>query len=462
MKKILIIGSGPAGYFLAKEISLKGQENEIILIEKGELGGTCLNIGCIPTKALLDYLSLLEHIKDSSSKRKIFSFTEIKVNADSLRNYQKEITKQLRQGIEKSLSENHIKLIQGEARFVSRTKVKINTKEKEIELEGDEIIIATGSSPRSVPSFEIDKNLVVSSDDVWNIPRIPKNILIVGTGPIGIEFARIFNAFGSNVTTTEIQETICPILDSEISENLARSLKKRKIQALPNIASKQIKKKESSVLVEFLSTTDDKKETREFDQVLIAVGRKPNVESLELEKAGVALDEQGFIKTNKQLQTTNKNIWAIGDVTNYPQLAHTASFQASIVAENILGENVEFDSRFIPSCIYGYPEIAFVGKTEEKLKEEKTSYIIGKSFFLASGKAKASGLTEGLVKTLVDKNTKKILGAHIIGPEASNLIHELVVAMQNDLTADQILKTIHAHPTYSETIHEALRAAYVL
>ena len=458
MKKILIIGAGPGGYFLATEISSKYKQCEVTIVEKGELGGTCLNIGCIPTKALLDHISLLEHIKESKNKRKIFSFEEININIEGLRNHQEEIIKQLKQGIEKSLAKNQIKLIQGEATFISGNRVKVKTKKEEMEIEADEIIIATGSSPRSVPSFEVDKRLVVTSDDVWNIPQIPKDILIVGTGPIGIEFARVFHALGSNVTMTEIQETICPILDKEISENLARSLKKRGIKTIPNVASKQIEKKENKVAVEFLSTTGSEKEKREFDQVLVAVGRKPNIENLGLEKAKVELDKEGFIKTNGFLQTTNKNIWAVGDVTHFPQLAHTASFQARVVAENISSNKPlkEFDSRFIPSCIYGYPEIAFVGKTEEELKEEKISYIVGKSLFLASGKAKASGLTEGLVKVLVDKNTKKILGAHIIGPEASNLIHELVIAMQNDLTADQITSTIHAHPTYSETVHEAL------
>ncbi len=453
MKKITIIGAGPGGYHAAVKLAKAGMD--VTLIDKKYAGGTCLNIGCIPTKTLLDHISLFEHFRDSSLKKKIFS-GEVSINIDSLRNYQTEVVKQLTSGLEKLFSKNKIKFVSGEARLISDKKVLVESKEGKVEIDADEIIIATGSSPRSIPTFEFDKKLIVSSDEIWNVPKVSEKLLIVGSGPIGIEFARVFNGLGSKVTIAEIKGFICPILDLEISENLVRSLKRRGINLKPNTASKFLSKTENKIKVEFISTVESQRETQEFDQVLIAVGRNPNVENLGLEKAGIELDPQGFVKVSKLMETNKKNIWAVGDITNFPQLAHTASSQAKIVSENILGTKKEFNGNLIPSCIFGYPEIAFVGETEEALKEKKADYKAGRFLFLASGKAKASGLTEGLCKVLMDLNTNKILGAHIIGPEASNLIHELVVAMKNDLTVDKIVKSVHAHPTYSEVVLEAL------
>ena len=453
MKKVVIIGAGPGGYYAAIKLAKAGLD--VTLIDKSYIGGTCLNVGCIPTKILLDHISLFEHFKDSSLKRKTFS-GEVDINPDGLRAQQSEVIKQLTSGLEKLFQKNKINFISGEAKLLADKKILMESQNGKVEIDADEIIIATGSSPRSIPTFDFDKKLIVSSDEIWNIPTIPEKLLVVGSGPIGIEFARIFNGLGSKVTIAEIKEFICPILDLEISENLVRSLKRRRIDLKPNTASKFLSKTEDKVKVEFISTVNSQRETQEFDQVLIAVGRKPNVESIGLENAGIELDPQGFIKADKCMQTNKKSIWAVGDITNFPQLAHTASAQARVVSENILGRRKEFRGDLIPSCIFGYPEIAFVGETEEALKEKKIEYKAGKFLFLASGKAKASGLTEGLVKVLMDKNTKKILGAHIIGPEASNLIHELVIAMQNDLTVDKIVNSIHAHPTYSEVVFEAL------
>ena len=453
MKRVIIIGAGPGGYYTAVKLAKAGLD--VTLIDKKYAGGTCLNIGCIPTKALLDHISLFEHFRESVLKKKIFS-GEVSINIDNLRAHQLEIIKQLTSGLEKLFQKNKIKFIKGEAKLISDKKVSVESKDGKIEISADEIIIATGSKPRSIPSFEFDRVLIVSSDEIWNIPRVPEKLLVIGSGPIGIEFARVFNILGSKVTIAEIKEFICPILDLEISENLVRSLKRREISLKPNTASKFLSKTKDKVKVEFISTVESKRETEEFDQVLIAVGRSTNVENIGLENAGIELDSQGFVKVDKYMQTNKKNIWALGDITNFPQLAHTASTQAKTVSENILGKKKEFTGNLIPSCIFGYPEIAFVGETEEMLREKKADYKTGKSLFLASGKAKASGLIEGLVKILMDKNTKKILGAHIIGPEASNLIHELVVAMQNNLTVDKITDSICAHPTYSEVVFEAL------
>ena len=454
MKKVVVIGSGPGGYYSA--ICLANAGLTVSLIERKNVGGTCLNVGCIPTKVLLDHLSLFEHFKESILKKKIFSASDIKINLEELKAYQTDVIKQLQQGLDKLLKKKKINLILGSAKLVAENKMQVKKPDGSIqEVMCDEIIIATGSKPRSIPGFEFDEKKIVSSDDVWNIPKVPAKLLVIGSGPIGIEFARIFNALGSKVTVVEIQEKICPILDSEISENLVRSLKRRGITVKSNFASKLFSKNENSITVEFISTQDSNKEKEEFDQVLVAVGRKPNTANLGLEDINLELDPAGFVRVSKNLCTNKKNIWAVGDITNYPQLAHTASFQARIVSENILGHNTEFCSNYIPSCIFGYPEIAFVGEREEDLKEKNISYKIGRSLFLASGKAKASGLTEGIVKVLVEENSHKLLGAHIIGPEASNLVHELVVAMQNNITVDKLTGSIHAHPTYSEVVLEA-------
>ncbi len=452
MKKVVVIGAGPGGYQIAVRLAKKGLK--VTLIDEKYAGGTCLNVGCIPTKSLLDNLSLFEHFKDYGLKKKIFT-GEANLNIESIRILQSEVIKQLTGGLEKLFQKNKIDFIKGKAKLLSNKKISVNEKD---EITADEIIIATGSRPRSIPTFEFDGQLIVSSDDIWNVPKIPEKLLVIGSGPIGLEFARVFNVLGSKVTIAEIKEFICPLLDLEVSENLVRSLKRRGLSLKPNVASKFLSKSETSVKVEFISTVDGGKITDEFPQVLIAVGRKPNVENIGLEKAGVELDPQGFIKVDKYLRTTANNIWAIGDVTNFPQLAHTASAQAKTVSENILGNKKEFRGDCIPSCIFGYPEIAFVGETEEALKEKNTEYKAGKFLFLASGKAKASGLTEGMAKVLMDLKTKKILGAHIIGAEASNLIHEIVIAMENDLTVEELVDSIHAHPTYSEVLYEALES----
>lgn len=462
MKKVVIIGAGPGGYTTAIKLSKQGCK--VILIDKNYAGGTCLNVGCIPTKSLLDHTSLFEHFKETGARKQIFNIDgEISINAEALRKFQSQVVSQLTQGLEKLFKSKNIEFIKGTAKIISSGKVEIkkapqNGAEPIPEIiETDEIVIATGSKPKGVPTFEFNGKNVITSDEIWNIPDIPKKLLIVGSGPIGTEFARVFNVLGSEVTLAEIQESICPILDSEMSENLERSLKRRKIKIRKNFASKQISKNEEQVKVEFISTKSSDKAEDIFDKVLIAVGRTPNLEELGLKEAGIELEKGVFIKVDKNLKTTAPNIWAIGDVTSYPQLAHTASFQARVVANNIVGESCEeFNGDLIPSSVFGYPEVAFVGKTENELQGK--NYKVGKSLFLASGKAKASGLTEGLVKIIMDVDTKEILGAHIIGPEASNLIQELVVAMQFNIGVDKIIKSIHGHPTYSEVVHEALEA----
>lgn len=453
-KKVVVIGSGPGGYYTAIRLASAGVE--VTLVEKKYIGGTCLNVGCIPSKALLDYISLYEHFKDLAFKKNLFHTGEVTLRPENLRLFQAEIIKQLQTGLEKLFKKRQINFVFGEAVIVSKSKIKVNHKATLKEYETDDIVIATGSKPRTIPGFEFDGRQVVSSDDIWNIPHLPESILIIGSGPIGIEYARIFNALGSSVTLAEIQDRICPILDLELSENLVRSLKRRGVTLKVDFATKFVEKKSDKVLVEFISTKENKREKAEFEQVLVAVGRKPDINNLGLENAGIELEQNTFIKVNEHLETNVKNIWAIGDVTNYPQLAHTASFQARVVACNILGYKKAFKGDLIPSCIFGYPEIAFVGEREESLKEKEVDYKAGKFLFLASGKAKASGHTEGFVKVLMDNKTKMLLGAHIIGPEASNLIHELVVAMQNDLTVNKIVESVHAHPTYSEVVLEAL------
>lgn len=455
MKKVIIIGAGPGGYHAAIILAKAGVN--VTVVDKSLIGGTCLNVGCIPTKTLLDQTSALEHLRELF-KKKIFSIqgdtTTLNIEVENLRNFQSEVIKQLQQGLEKLFLKNKITLIRGKAKLLNGKKIEVKTEEGNKILEADEIIIATGSRPKNIPSFEIDGKTILNSDQVWNVPKIPKSLLVVGSGPIGVEFARVFNALGTKVTIAELQDIICPILDKEISENLSRSLKRRGITLKSSFATKLLEKRENSVQVQFISTKETLKETQEFEQILIAVGRTPNLENLGIEE--IQLENNTFIKVNEYLETSVKNVWAIGDVTSYPQLAHTASFQARIVSKNILGAQKKFNGNLIPSCIFGYPEVAFIGKNEEQLKEENVEYKTGKFLYLASGKAKAGMHTEGLVKVLMDKTTKKILGCHIIGAEASSIIHEAVIAMQNDITVSQLAESIHAHPTYSEILLEAL------
>lgn len=457
MKKVVIIGGGPGGYHTALYLAKAGYQ--ITVIEKDHIGGTCLNVGCIPSKTLLDTASLFEHFS-SLTNSEVFLNSNPSFNLLGLQKMQTKVINELQQGLYKLIKKSKINFLSGEAVLLSDKKVQIKSKENNVEIEADEIVLATGSSPKTISGFEFDERLIVSSDDIWNIPVVKEKLLIIGSGPIGIEFARIYNTLGTKVTIVEIKEKICPILDCEISENLSRSLKKRGIQLKPNFATKIINKDKDKVVVELINIATGQREQNEFDQVLVAVGRTPSINNLNLESVGIEREENGFIRVNKYLQTNKTNIWAIGDITNFLQLAHTASFQARVVAKNIMsgknGKIQEFHSEYIPSCIFGYPEIAFVGMTEEILKEKNISYKVGKSLFLTNGKAKASGLTEGIAKVLVEDKTNKIFGAHIIGAGASDLIHELVVAMQNNLTASDVIKSIHAHPTYSEAVLDAL------
>lgn len=454
-KSIVIIGSGPGGYTLALLLSKKGFEVKIV--EKKSIGGACLNVGCIPTKTLLDNLFLFEHFSDSVNKKKLFYGNDLTINVSELKKYQESVINQLSTGLLNLFKKNNIEFINGEASFIEKNKIVVKSETEERILTEDIFVIATGSKPKSIPGFEFDNKIVLSSDDIWNIPKVPQKMLILGSGPIGIEFARVFRALGSEIIICEIKESFCPILDQEISENLERSLKKRKIVVKKGTNAKIVDKKDDNATakIEFLNLKTQEKVQEEFDLILVAAGREPNTLNLNLSKAEIK-QKRNFIEVNQYLQTTNENTYAIGDVTDYPQLAHTASFQARTVAKNIYGEKTKFNSEFIPSCIFGFPEVAFIGKTEENIKEQGISYTVGKYSFIGLGKAKASGLNEGIVKVIMEKETKKILGAHIIGPEASSLIHELLIAMQNDITVDKIVGSIHAHPTYSEAVLEAL------
>lgn len=453
---VAIIGSGPGGYVAAIRCAQLGFKTAII--EKyNSLGGTCLNVGCIPSKALLDS-SEHYHNAVSTFEEHGIDISKPKVNFGQMIKRKAGVVEQTVAGIEFLMKKNKIEVIQGHGSFVSSTKIKVEGDKETREIEADKIIIATGSKPASLPNIAIDKDRIITSTEALSLKDLPKSMVVIGGGVIGLELGSVYARLGTEVTVVEYAKSILPTMDGTMGKELAKSLKKLGVKVLTGHQVTGATNKGKSVVV---TAKDKKGEDISFDAdyCLVAIGRKPYTDKLGLENVGIKTDDRGRIETNDHLQTNVPNIYAIGDVVKGAMLAHKAEEEGVFVAEVMAGQKPHMDYNLIPGVVYTWPEVASVGKTEEQLKEAGVNYKSGSFSFKASGRARASMDTDGLIKVLADSETDEILGVHMVGPRAADMIAEAVVAMEFRASAEDIGRICHAHPTFTEALKEAALAA---
>ena len=451
---VIFIGAGPAGYVGAIRAAQLGLNTAVI--EREGLGGTCVLWGCIPAKALLEAASYAEKMKKAAD----FGVTpgEVKLDFNVAMKRSRAVSTQNSKGVEFLFKKNKITWIKGTAKLVSANSVSVKT------LDGKEekhdarkaVVISTGSRVKGLPQIglELNKSTVISSDEALILEKTPKSIIIVGAGAVGSEFADVYSAFGSLVTLVEVMPNILPVEDLDSSKEVERAFKKRKIDVLTSakISNVKVGKDFVSMTVESGSEKKDLK----ADIVLVAAGRAPNIEDIGLKERGVQLTERGFIKINEKMETSVKGLYAIGDVAGPPMLAHKGEREGMIVAEVIAGHSAQvLDYTNVPGATYCHPEVASVGLTEQQCKDKQLDYKVGKFPFSANGRARTSGETDGFVKLIRGAKYGEILGAHIVGAHATEMIHEFVLARTNEFTVEEIELAIHAHPTLSEAIAEA-------
>ena len=449
---VTLIGGGPAGYVCSIRLAQLGLKTACIE-SRGSLGGTCLNIGCIPSKSLLNLSEEFHKVKGLANKG--IEVGDVKLNLDKMMKSKDKAVTVLTKGVEFLLKKNKVTYFKGHGSFKSKNKILIKDEQnKETIIESEKTVIATGSVPTSLPGIEIDEKIIVSSTGALKLDKVPKKMIIVGGGYIGLEMGSVWSRLGAEVQVVEFLDHITPGMDKEVSSEFMKILKKQGIKFNMQNKVETIKKNVSGAVVSTIDK-DGKKNNFECDVVLISVGRKPNTEGLNLDILGVQLDERKRIKTDKKFKTNVQNIYAIGDVITGPMLAHKAEDEAIAVAENIVGQSGHVNYDTIPGVIYTTPEVASIGKTEEQLKELNKKYKVGKFSFMANSRAKAIDDAQGFVKILADEETDRVLGAHIIGPHAGELIAEIGVAMEFGASAEDIARTCHAHPTFSEAVKEA-------
>ena len=448
----VVIGGGPGGYVCAIRLAQLGQKTACIEA-RGALGGTCLNIGCIPSKSLLN---LSENFKKAKNFSKLGIETgDVKLNLDKMMKNKEKAVSILTKGVEFLFKKNKVTYLKGFGSFISEKKISIKGEDGKIkEIEAKNIIIATGSEAMPMPNVEFDEKSIVSSTGALSLKEVPKSLVVVGGGYIGLEMGSVWSRLGAEVNVIEFLDHITPGMDREISEEFMKILKKQNIKFHLNRKVTSIKKTNSGVQI---TTSDKNGDNKDFNcnVALISIGRKPFTSNLNLSSAGVKSDEKGRIKIDKKFQTSAKNIYAIGDVIDGPMLAHKAEEEGIAVAEIIAGQSGHVNYDLIPGVIYTTPEVASIGLTEEQLKEKNNSYKIGKFPFMANSRAKAIDEPEGFVKILADKDTDKVLGVHMIGPHVGEMIAEMAVAMEFGASSEDIARTCHAHPTFSEAIKEA-------
>ena len=448
----VVIGGGPGGYVCAIRLAQLGLKTACVE-SRGSLGGTCLNIGCIPSKSLLNLSDEFHKVKHLSNKG--IEIGDVKLNLSKMMKSKDKAVTVLTKGVEFLLKKNKVTYFKGTGSFKSKNEISIkDNQNKETIIETDKTIIATGSLPVSLPGIEFDEKIIVSSTGALKFEKVPKKMVVVGGGYIGLEMGSVWSRLGAEVHVVEFLDHITPGMDKEISSEFMKILKKQGIIFHMQHKVEKIKKNESGAIV---STTDKNGNKKDFDcdVVLISVGRKPNTNGLNLEKVNISLDNKNRIKVDKNFKTNLDNVFAIGDVIAGPMLAHKAEDEGVAVAENIAGQSGHVNYDTIPGVVYTTPEVASIGKTEEQLKELDIKYKIGKFSFMANSRAKAIDDAEGFVKILADEKTDKVLGAHLIGPHAGELIAEIGVAMEFGASSEDIARTCHAHPTFSEAVKEA-------
>lgn len=450
---VTVIGSGPGGYVAAIRCAQLGFKTAII--EKyPTMGGTCLNVGCIPSKALLDSSEHFEKAKHEFADYGIL-INEPTVDLEKMIARKDSVVEQTTKGISFLMDKNKITVFEGVGSFETATQIKVTKNDGSSEtIESKYAIIATGSKPTVLPFAPVDKERIITSTEALKLKEIPKHLIVIGGGVIGLELGSVYNRLGSQVTVVEFMDRIIPGMDGALSKELQKVLKKQGMKFNMQTAVSAVERSGDTVKV----TAKDKKGEEvvlEGDYVLVAVGRRPYTDGLGLEKAGVELDERGRVKVNDHLQTNVQNIYAIGDVVKGAMLAHKAEEEGVFVAETLAGQKPHINYNLIPGVVYTWPEVAGVGKTEEQLKEEGVAYKVGNFPMRALGRSRASGDTDGFVKILADEKTDEILGFHMIGARAADLVAEGVVAMEFRASAEDLTRMSHAHPTYAEAVKEA-------
>ena len=453
---VAIIGSGPGGYVAAIRCAQLGMKTA--LVEKySTLGGTCLNVGCIPSKSLLDSSHHYEDAQKHFAEHGIEIEGEIKINFKQMIDRKASVVEQTTKGIDYLMNKNNIDIFEGLGSYIDATHVKIEGKDTQI-IEAKHSIIATGSKPGTLPFISLDKERVITSTEALKLKEIPKHLVIIGGGVIGLELGQVYCRLGAKVSVIEYADRITPIMDAGLSKELMKVMKKQGVKFFLSHGVNNVSRKGDVVKV----TAKDKKGIEvhfEGDYCLVSVGRKPYTSGLNAAAAGVQLNEQGQVTVDDHLQTTAANIYAIGDVVRGAMLAHKAEEEGVMVAELLSGQKPHIDYNLVPNVIYTWPEVASVGKTEEQLKEAGISYKTGQFPMRALGRARASMDTDGFVKILADTQTDEVLGVHIIGARAADLIAEAVTAMEFRASAEDIARMSHSHPTYAEAIKEAALAA---
>ncbi len=448
----IVIGGGPGGYVCAIRLSQLGIKTACVE-SRGSLGGTCLNIGCIPSKSLLNLSENFHKVKHFSNLG--IEISAVKLNLEKMMKNKDKVVTILTKGIEFLFKKNKVTHYKGTGSFKSATQVSIiDDKKKETIIDSDKIIISTGSEPISLPGVKFDEKVIVSSTGALALSKVPKKMVIVGAGYIGLEMGSVWSRLGSEVHVVEFLDHITPGMDKEISKEFMKILQKQGINFHLQTKVNSIKKNNKRAVV---STTnkDGKKINFECNVVLVSVGRKPNTKNLNLDAIGIALDDKKRVKVDKNFQTNVKNIYAIGDVIEGPMLAHKAEEEGIAIAELIAGQSGHVNYNIIPGVVYTSPEVASIGKTEEQLKDLNQKYKVGKFPFMANSRAKAINETDGFVKILAEEKTDKVLGVHIIGSHAGEMIAQIAIAMEFGSSSEDIARTCHAHPTFSEAIKEA-------
>ena len=447
---LAIIGAGPGGYVAAIRAAQLGAR--VVVVEKEELGGTCLNWGCIPTKAMIASADVYKKIKNAADYGVVID-GEARLDMARVIERKDKIVSNLVKGVESLLKSNGVDHVRGHARFLSPTAIEVASSDGSSEtLEAASSIIATGSRPASIPAFPLDGEKIISSDDAVHLKELPSHLFIIGAGIIGCEFAFLYNELGSRVTMVEMLDRALPFEDTETSQLIQRELKKRKIVLHASAKVEKVERQEDGQLL----ATLEGGETIEADMVLVSIGRRFNTDELGLKAAGVELGERGEIAVNERMQTSAENIYAIGDVVGGALLAHKASAEGIVAAENVMGRDRVMNYDVLPAGIFTMPEIGVVGLTEERAEKRGHKFKVGRFHFRALGKAMCDGEIVGHVKVIADEETDQILGVHIVGSHAADLIHEAACAMQAEMTATELGDLIHAHPTLAEAVMEAV------
>ncbi|WP_420585180.1 dihydrolipoyl dehydrogenase [Ruegeria sp.] len=449
---VIVIGAGPGGYVCAIRCAQLGLKTAVVEGREA-LGGTCLNVGCIPSKALLHASHQLHEAEHNFAKMGLKGKSP-SVDWKQMQAYKDEVIEGNTKGIEFLFKKNKIDWLKGWGSIPAAGQVKVGDEVHETK----NIIIASGSEPSALPGVEVDEKVVVTSTGALSLGKIPKKMVVIGAGVIGLELGSVYSRLGAEVTVIEFLKEITPGMDPEVQKTFQRILKKQGLKFVMGAAVQKTEATKTKAKVTYKLLKDDSEHVIDADTVLVATGRKPFSDGLGLDVLGVEMTPRGQIKVGSDWQTNVPGIYAIGDVTEGPMLAHKAEDEGMAAAEQVAGKHGHVNYGVIPGVIYTWPEVANVGETEATLKEQGRAYKVGKFMFMGNGRAKANFAADGFVKILADKETDRILGAHIIGPAAGDLIHEVCVAMEFGASAQDLALTCHAHPTYSEAVREAALA----